>query len=236
MKRLIVPVGRSRLNLLAALDRVKPQKLLAITTEENHSLTVSSIKDASGLDDLEVDIRTLSKAFDIELVSNEMKQISDEFPPTEFDYTLISGSTNQICYMCYMQWPGIVISIKNGLVSSIENIDIQHSINESDFLSLYQLIVIDGKLCENNNTQHELFPDSSGFEVDNKKGSIKIFWDIDMDDDYHKKTNIIRDQSAKKAESLGQKTFHHQVRCIRPFKLHKEIEDLVTFEIVGEEE
>jgi len=236
MKRLIAPVGRSRLNLLAALDRVKPQKLIAITTEENHSLTATGIKAASGLDNLEVEIRTLSKAFDIELVRDEMMDISRSFPMTETDYVLISGSTNQICYMCFMHWPGVTVSIKRGLISSIGEVDVQHSITEYEFLSIYDLAVVDGELYLNNGLMQKLFPESVGFEVDSINGNIKILWHIKVDDDHHKKSNYIRDLVAKSAENLGRKTFHHHVKCVQTFSLHEDIKDLVTFELGGEEE
>jgi hypothetical protein len=236
MKRLIAPVGRSRLNLLAALDRVKPQKLIAITTEENHSLTATGIKTASGLDNLEVEIRTLSKAFDIELVRDEMMDISRSFPVTETDYVLISGSTNQICYMCFMHWPGVTVSIKRGLISSIDEVDVQHSITEYEFLSIYDLAVVDRELYLNNGLKQKVFPESVGFEVDSTNGNIKILWQIEVDDDHHKKSNYIRDLVAKSAENLGRKTFHHHVKCVQAFSLHEEIKDLVTFELGGEEE
>lgn len=235
VKRLIAPIGRSRLNLLAALDRVKPEQLIAITTEENHNLTEDGIRNASRLPDLDIKILTLSKAFDIELVRDEISQISESFPPTKNDYTLISGSTNQISYMCYMYWPGISVSVKRGLISSIDKIDIQHSFDEANFLLLYNLLKNEGKLCRNVGSQDHLFPNSSGFEVDNLNGNIKIFWDINIEE-FHKKSNLIRDQVAKGSEELGHKTFHHQVKCTKPFKLHKEIDELITFEIEGEEE
>lgn len=235
VKRLIAPIGRSRLNLLAALERVSPQQLIAITTEQNHNLTANCIKNASGLNDMDVEILTLSNAFDIELVRDEMNLIAGSFPPTEFDYTLISGSTNQICYMCHMHWPGVTVSIKRGLVSSIGDIDVEHSIKEDDFLLLYNLVKVDGKLCQNDETLESLFPASNGFEIDNKNGNIKIYWELGIENHY-KMSNQIRDQVSKISEDLGRKTFHHYVKCIQPFKLHKEIEDLITFELEEEEE
>ena len=64
--RLIAPIGRSRLNILAAIERVNPNVLIAITTNQNYKIDEKGIKLATGLNDMKVIIRSLSNAFDIE--------------------------------------------------------------------------------------------------------------------------------------------------------------------------
>ena len=236
MKRLIAPIGRSRLNVLAAIERVKPDQLIAITTEQNHLLTERGIKSASGLEQMDVKIISLSNAFDIESVRDEINQISINYPSLENDYTLISGSTNQICFMCHMHWPGNTVSIKRGLISFVDNMEVQHLIHESQFLILYNLVAIDGALYDADDTSEPLFAESYGFEINNLDGNITILWEIGDDEDYHRKVNQIRDQTEKKSELFGLKTFHHNVRTSKEFKLHREIEQLVSFELMGEEE
>ena len=68
MKRLIAPIGRSRLNILAAIERVNPDVVIAITTDQNNKIDESALRLATGISDLKVIIRSVSNAFDTECV------------------------------------------------------------------------------------------------------------------------------------------------------------------------
>ena len=113
MKRLIAPIGRSRLNILAAIERVNPELVIAITTDQNNGVDESALRRATGISDLKVIIRSISNAFDTECVRDEMLAMRDEFPPSENDFTLISGSTNEISFLSHMLWPESLFQ-KNG--------------------------------------------------------------------------------------------------------------------------
>ena len=88
MVRLIAPMGRSRMNVLAAIQRVKPSEILIITTEQNKSksINVKNIRLSSGLNDLDVNIESLTDAYNEESVRDEVIAISNRYPSKEGDY------------------------------------------------------------------------------------------------------------------------------------------------------
>lgn len=81
MNRLIAPIGRSRLNILAAIERVNPGVVIAITTDQNNRIDESALRLATGISDLKVIIRSISNAFDTECVRDEMLAIRVNFRP-----------------------------------------------------------------------------------------------------------------------------------------------------------
>jgi hypothetical protein len=230
--RLIAPIGRSRLNILAAIERVNPVELIAITTNQNYKIDEKGIKLATGLNDMKVIIRSLSNAFDVECVRNEMMAIRDEFPPSENDFTLISGSTNEISFLSHLLWPGKIVSIKRGLVSSIDEIDDEHIISNDSVLNLFGLQEIDGNL-HRDGERKKLFPGSSSYYIDKLRGKICIRWDLHQNNFQSSLVNL-RNHVEKKAELFGSNTFHHDVYSAKGFNLHEKIRTMVT--IISEEE
>ena len=236
MRRLIAPLGRSRMNLLAAIQRVNPSHVLIITTKQNKSINAERIRLACGLDDLEVNIESLTNAFDEESVRDEIIDIAKKFPFRNDDYILISGSTNPIAYMCYMHWPGKTVSIIRGLFSSVEGEEIKHEITNSQFLNLYGLEENDGIFSHLGNKTHKLFKKSIGYNVDKHRGQVTIYWNISPLDNFRGVSNKIRTEIEKNAELYGNKTFFHKICTYEKFNLHKDIEHMVEFELVEEEE
>ena len=233
MNRLIAPVGRSRLNILAAIERVNPDVVIAITTDQNSRIDESSLRLASGISDLKVIIRSISNAFDTECVRDEMLAIRNEFPPSENDFTLISGSTNEISFMSHMLWPGKVVSIKRGLVSSIEGIDDEHIIANKNVLDLFGLQDIEGNL-HRNGVREKLFPGSSSYSIDRLRGQIRIVWRLNARNFLASSINL-RNHVEKKAELYGSKTFYHEVYSPEDFRLHEKIREMITINLEEEE-
>ena len=64
MNRLIAPIGRSRLNILAAIERVNPGVVIAITTDQNNRIDEGALRLSTGISDLKVIIRSISNAFE----------------------------------------------------------------------------------------------------------------------------------------------------------------------------
>jgi len=238
MVRLIAPMGRSRMNVLAAIQRVKPSEILIITTEQNKSksVNVKNIRLASGLNDLDVNIESLTNAYNEESVRDEVIAISKRYPSKEGDHILISGSTNPIAYMCYMKWPGKTISITRGLYSNIDGEEIKHEITDTEFLDLYGLEEQDGIFSNLENENTELFRKSLGYDINKHRGQVVIYWNISPSDNFRNVSNHIRTEIEKNAEYYGNRTFFHKICTHERFRLHKEIEHMVEFELVEEEE
>ena len=236
MVRLIAPMGRSRMNVLAAIQRVKPSQILIITTEQNESVNANNIKLASGLSDLDVNIEYLTNAYNEESVRDEVIAISNRYPSEEGDHILISGSTNPIAYMCYMKWPGKTISITRGLYSNIDGEEMKHEITDTEFLELYGLEEQDGIFSNLENKKRKLFRKSLGYDINKRRGQVVIYWNISPSDNFRNVSNHIRTEIQTTAEYYGNKTFIHKICTHQKFSLHKEIEHMVEFELVEEEE
>ncbi|HIF45958.1 MAG TPA: hypothetical protein EYQ73_04070 [Candidatus Poseidoniales archaeon] len=63
MTRLIAPIGHSRLNLLAAIERVKPDEVLIILGKEIHQITELTVRTAASNSKLIVDVIACSILF-----------------------------------------------------------------------------------------------------------------------------------------------------------------------------
>ena len=233
MNRLIAPIGRSRLNILAAIERVNPAVVIAITTDQNNRIDEVALRQATGISDLKVIIRSVSNAFDTECVRDEMLAIRDEFPPSEDDFTLISGSTNEISFLSHMLWPGKIVSIKRGLVSSIDGKDDEHIIANKNVLDLFGLQDIEGNLHRNGETE-KLFPGSSSYSIDRLRGQIRIAWRLNARN-FLSSSISLRNHVEKKSELYGSKTFHHEVYSPEDFRLHEKIREMITINLEEEE-
>ncbi|MBM54944.1 MAG: hypothetical protein CMB32_00095 [Euryarchaeota archaeon] len=229
-------MGRSRMNVLAAIQRVKPSQILIITTEQNESVNAKNIRLASGLSDLDVNIECLTNAYNEESVRDEVIAISNRYPSKEGDYVLISGSTNPIAYMCYMKWPGKTISITRGLHSNVDGEEMKHEISDTEFLELYGLEEQDGIFSNLENKKIRLFRRSLGYDINKRRGQVVIYWNISPSDNFRLVSNHIRTEIENTAEYYGKKTFIHKICTHQKFSLHKEIEHMVEFELVEEEE
>ncbi len=236
MVRLIAPMGRSRMNVLAAIQRVKPSQILIITTEQNEYVNANSIRLASGLSGLDVSIESLTNAYDEESVRDEVIAISNRYPSKEDDHILISGSTNPIAYMCYMKWPGKTISVSRGLYSIVDGEEMKHEITDTEFLDLYGLVEQDGIFSNVKNEKRKLFRKSLGYDINKRRGQVVVYWNISSSDNFRNVSNHIRTEIEKTAEYYGNKTFFHKICAYEKFSLHKEIEHMVEFELVEEEE
>ena len=236
MVRLIAPMGRSRMNVLAAIQRVKPSEILIITTEQNKSINAKNIRLASGLSELDVNIESLTDAYNEESVRDEVIAISNRYSSKKDDYILISGSTNPIAYMCYMKWPGKTISITRGLISIVDGEEIKHEITDTEFLDLYGLEEQDGIFSNLENEKRKLFRKSLGYDINKHRGQVVIYWNISPSDNFRNVSNHIRTEIEKNAEYYGNRTFFHKICTHERFSLHKEIEHMVEFELVEEEE
>ncbi|HII62575.1 MAG TPA: hypothetical protein HA279_03055 [Candidatus Poseidoniaceae archaeon] len=236
MVRLIAPMGRSRMNVLAAIQRVKPSEILIITTEQNKSINAKNIRLASGLSELDVNIESLTDAYNEESVRDEVIAISNRYPSKKDDYILISGSTNPIAYMCYMKWPGKTISITRGLISIVDGEEMKHEITDIEFLDLYGLEEQDGIFSNLENEKRKLFRKSLGYDINKHRGQVVIYWNISPSDNFRNVSNHIRTEIEKNAEYYGNRTFFHKICTHERFRLHKEIEHMVEFELVEEEE
>ncbi|DAC17559.1 MAG TPA: hypothetical protein D7I06_03090 [Candidatus Poseidoniales archaeon] len=224
------------MNVLAAIQRVKPSEILIITTEQNKSINAKNIRLASGLSELDVNIESLTDAYNEESVRDEVIAISNRYPSKKDDYILISGSTNPIAYMCYMKWPGKTISITRGLISIVDGEEMKHEITDIEFLDLYGLEEQDGIFSNLENEKRKLFRKSLGYDINKHRGQVVIYWNISPSDNFRNVSNHIRTEIEKNAEYYGNRTFFHKICTHERFRLHKEIEHMVEFELVEEEE
>ena len=108
-----------------------------------------------------------------------------------------------------MLWPGEVVSIKRGLVSSIDGIDDEHIIANKNVLDLFGLQDIEGNL-HRNGVREKLFPGSSSYSIDKLRGQIRIVWRLTVRN-FLASSISLRNHVEKKSELYGSKTFHHEV-------------------------
>ncbi len=216
MVRLIAPIGHSRLNLLAAIERVKPDEVLIISSVDNTEIYPQGVRDALEMPKLNIELIMVESVYDDQNVVNCIRQFAKQYPRKDDDVVLISGSTQAVAFTTWMHWGGNDLSVKRGLISVYDNEEINHSFTEAQILSLYQLEIKKGNLWSESN---EIFPDSVGFEIDNERGSIVIKWELsemksfkgnpyaNLTSKMYKITGLANTQASK----YGHRTFHHQI-------------------------
>lgn len=245
MARLIAPIGHSRLNLLAAIERVKPDEVLIISSNDNTDLDPQGIREALNLPELIIEILSIEHVYDDENVVESIRKFSTEYPRRDDDIVLVSGSTQAVAFTTWMHWGGNDLSVMRGLITIYDGEEKKHLFTESQILLLHRLELKKGHLCAHSN---KIFPDSIGYEIDNERGSILIKWDLfekkslernsyaNLTSKMYRITGLATTQASK----YGHKTFHHQIYGPKEAK-QKVLQNersmfTFTWDIGGEEE
>ena len=96
MRQLVSAVGQSRLNILAAIERVKPNKLILFMDEKIVPLTKQQILISTGIPDLDVQFFKLTDVNNIEKMNSEINEYSTGMKFSAESYVLTSAGTNAL--------------------------------------------------------------------------------------------------------------------------------------------
>ena len=138
---LVAPVGRSRLNLIAAVQRVQPEELILITSDEASSEDRAlQMWCSSAVPN--VHILNVGLAHDHADVVRRIHS-SPIQPAFERDtITLLSGSTNPIAATTWLRFGGRPMTVRIAgtpprITSQLDGESMVHSIPESDMLNIH---------------------------------------------------------------------------------------------------
>jgi len=222
MVRLVAPIGHSRLNLLAALQRVKPDNLLLISSSQTRSIDEDSVRSISGNKNLKMETLILGDAFDLVGLAAKMRTFHSNEKEEYDDVVLISGSTNSIAMMTYLLWGPRTISLPPpGLQTEHDGVIQEHEVTLDDVHTLLGLRVEEDKVLLD---EIECFPDSDKCIVSTDEGRINIYWTTpDIETGYNARDvkqflyKVIGLGTSMSAQ-FGYKTFHHFVTGPEEYK------------------
>jgi hypothetical protein len=215
MIRLVAPIGHSRLNLLAALQRVNPDNLLLISSSQTRNIDANVVRSISGNQNLKIEQLILDDAFDLVGLTEKMRTFHSNEKEDYDNLVLISGSTNSIAMMTYLLWGPRTVSLPPpGLQTELDGVIQEHEVTLEDVHSLLGLRVEEDKVLLDD---IECFPGSDKCVVSFEEGRINIYWTTpDLDQGYsirdikqflYKVVGLGTSMSAQ----FGYKTFHHFV-------------------------
>lgn len=243
MTRLIAPVGHSRMNVLAAIERCNPQELLLITSSQTKEISEENIKTALNLPELIVNEVTVPNAHNLTEMTKILRQAHSDYPKTGADIVLTSGSTSPISMTCFLLWGPRSISLPpGGLNTELDGNIESHTISPEKLLLMQGLQIRDEVLYDG---KFELFPGAEKCIVSPDKGHIEVHWKCppasNPRDEGIVKSFLFKLSGLGKswATRFGSKTFHHYV--YGPIRFQTRISDYRLFSFIdinewGEEE
>jgi hypothetical protein len=238
VNRLIAPVGHSRMNILAALERCQPRELLLLTTDQTKAISKKNLLLAAELPELIVNEVKIPDAHNLEEMTASLRQASSDYPKMGEDIVLISGSTSPIAMTVYLLWGPKNISLPpGGLRTEIDGKIESHSISPEKLLLMQGLEIRDGAVCEGD---LELFSNAEECIIAPEKGHVEIHWkcpEINNHRDKRKVKSFIFELSGlglSCSSKYGAKTFHHYV--YGPIQYQTRIADTRLFTYIDIEE
>jgi hypothetical protein len=94
MRQLVSAVGQSRLNILAAIERVRPNQLILFMDKKIIPLSENQIINSSGISDMDIKFFKLTDVNDIEKMNDEINDYSEEIEFFSESYILTSAGAN----------------------------------------------------------------------------------------------------------------------------------------------
>jgi hypothetical protein len=238
VSRLIAPVGHSRLNILAAIERCKPDELVLITSSQIKSINQNDVREAAELPNLKVTIVEIPDAHNLQEMTNILRKAHLANPKSSDDIVLISGSTSPIAMTVYLLWGPKNISLPpGGLRTEIDGKIESHSISPEKLLLMQGLEIRDGAVFEGD---LELFCNAEECIIAPEKGHVEIHWkcpEINNHRDKRKVKSFIFELSGlglSCSSKYGAKTFHHYV--YGPIQYQTRIADTRLFTYIDIEE
>lgn len=149
MRQLVSAVGQSRLNILAAIERVKPKQLLLFMDEKIIPLTKQQILLSTGITDLDVRFFKLTDVNDIEKMNDEINDYSEQMEFFSESYILASAGTNAFVMKLMLlnkNFKHISILGNDNLNTLIDGIREEHEFTEDSVKKMHSLIISEEKI------------------------------------------------------------------------------------------
>ena len=155
---LVAPVGRSRLNLIAAVQRVQPEELILITSNKASS------------DDPALELWCRSTVPNVHIINagpahdhaEVVRRIhASSILPAYDTIALLSGSTNPIAATTWLRFGGRPLTVRiDGtpprITSQLDGEHMVHSTPESDMLSIHEFHGVDSRNAHNSTIEEML--------------------------------------------------------------------------------
>ena len=202
MRQLVSAVGQSRLNILAAIERVKPNKLILFMDEKIVPLTKQQILISTGIPDLDVQFFKLTDVNNIEKMNSEINEYSTGMKFSAESYVLTSAGTNALAMKLILlnnNFIKVSIYSEDNLNSVINGIHEAHEFDEESVKSIHSLIIED-KTIFTPELEIELNNDE---EFSSNSKSISWNADVVFEKDHFQVIYELQDETENNALNMG---------------------------------
>ena len=149
MRQLVSAVGQSRLNILAAIERVRPNQLILFMDKKIIPLSENQIINSSGISDMDIKFFKLTDVNDIEKMNDEINDYSEEIEFFSESYILTSAGANAFAMKLLLlnkNFKHISILGNDNLHTLIDGIRERHEFTEDSVKKMHSLIINEEKI------------------------------------------------------------------------------------------